>query len=128
MSTNVEVISLTFVKKCRKRNIGAHALARRGRTCNVHGHATNRKRSVSEARSTVPDGQGVRNPPDKKIVSAAVITTRSYRALSRLKSATEANNSASNRIRVILVIVVINSSLLRRPVQTQGSDPHSFHG
>ncbi len=83
---------------------------------------------MAEARSTVADSQGVRNPPDKKIASASVITTRSYRALSRLKSATEASNSASNTIRVILVIVVINSSLQRRPVQTQGSDEQSFHG
>ena len=61
-----------------------------------------------------PHIQGLRSPPDKKIASAAVITTRSNRALSRLKSTTEANNSASTRIRVTLVIVVINSSLRSR--------------
>jgi hypothetical protein len=61
-----------------------------------------------------PHIQGVRSPPDKKITSAAAITTRLNRALSRLKFTTRASNSASSRIRVTLVIVVINSILRPR--------------
>jgi hypothetical protein len=57
--------------------------------------------------------QGLCSPPDKKIASAAVITTRPNRALSRLKSTTEAN-SPGTRVRVTLVLVVINSSLRSR--------------
>ena len=60
---------------------------------------------------SAPHIQGLRSPPEKKIASAAVITTRSNRALSRLKSTTDTKNSASTRIRVTLVILVINSSL-----------------
>src|ERR1700730_6307055 len=62
-----------------------------------------------------PHNQGFRNPPHNSIASAAVITKRSIRALSRLKSTTETKNSASNGIRVTLVIVVINSSLRPKP-------------
>jgi len=62
-----------------------------------------------------PHNQGFRNPPHNSITSAAVITKRSIRALSRLKSTTERKNSASNGIRVTLVIVVINSSLRPKP-------------
>jgi hypothetical protein len=66
------------------------------------------------ATQCAPHIQGLRSPPDKKIASAAVITTRSNRTLSRLKSATETNSSASKRIRATLLIVVINSSLRSR--------------
>jgi hypothetical protein len=62
-------------------------------------------------RRCAPHSHGLCSPPDKRIASAAVITTRSNRALSRLKSAMQANNSASTRILVTLVIVAINSSL-----------------
>ena len=61
-----------------------------------------------------PHLQGLRSPPEKKIASAAVTTTRSNRTLSRLKTTTQINNSVRTRIRVALVIVVINSSLLSR--------------
>jgi|HubBroStandDraft_6_1064221.scaffolds.fasta_scaffold143364_2 hypothetical protein len=57
-----------------------------------------------------PHIHGLRSPPDMTITSAAVITTRSNRALSRLKSTPETKNNASTRIRANLVIVVINSS------------------
>src|ERR1700691_1892764 len=56
-----------------------------------------------------PHIQGLRSPPEKKIASAAVITTRSNRALSSPKSTTEAKKSASTRIRVTLAIVVVCS-------------------
>ena len=59
-----------------------------------------------------PHIQGLRSPPDKKIASAAIITTRSNRALSRMKSTTEANNSASTRIR--LMCFVSGTGHLRR--------------
>jgi|HubBroStandDraft_4_1064222.scaffolds.fasta_scaffold17529_5 hypothetical protein len=62
-----------------------------------------------------PHNQGFRNPPHNSIASAAVITKRSIRALSRLKSMTERKNSASNGIRVTPVIVVINPSLRPKP-------------
>src|SRR5271155_4180194 len=68
----------------------------------------------SRSTAQAPHIQGFRNPPDKKIASAAVITTRSNRALSRLKSTTETKNSASTRILVTLVIVVINTTLRSR--------------
>ena len=58
-----------------------------------------------------PTVRGLRNPPHNKIASAAVISTRSIRALSRLKSTAETKKSASKGIRVTLVIVAINSSL-----------------
>jgi hypothetical protein len=58
-----------------------------------------------------PHVQGLRNPPHNKIASAAVISTRSIRALSRLKSTAETKNSASKGIRLTLVIIAINSSL-----------------
>src|SRR5579864_293703 len=61
-----------------------------------------------------PHLQGLRSPPEKKIASAAVTTTRSNRTLSRLKTTTQTNNSVRTRIRVALVIVVINSSLRAR--------------
>jgi len=69
---------------------------------------------VAKPHRNPPHIQGLRSPPDKKIVSAAAITTRSNRALSRLKSTMATKNSASTRIRVTLVIVVINSSLWSR--------------
>ena len=62
----------------------------------------------------MPHIQGLRNPPQNKIASVAVITTRSIRALSRVKSTTETKNSASRGIRVTLAIVVINSTLQSR--------------
>jgi|HubBroStandDraft_6_1064221.scaffolds.fasta_scaffold83662_2 hypothetical protein len=52
--------------------------------------------------------------PQNKIVSAAVITTRSIRAVSWVKFTTETKNNASRGIRVNLVIVVINSTLRSR--------------
>jgi IS30 family transposase len=58
-----------------------------------------------------PHLQGLRSPPEKKIASAAVTTTRSNRTLSRLKTTTQTNNSVRTRIRVALVI---NSSLRSR--------------
>jgi len=61
-----------------------------------------------------PHLQGLRSPPEKKIASAAVTTTRANRTLSRLKTTTQTNNSVRTRIRVALVIVVINSSLRSR--------------
>src|SRR5271154_6956128 len=67
-----------------------------------------------EHTASAPHIQGLRSPPDKKIASAAVTTTTSNRALSRLKFTTEASNSVSKRIRVTLVIVVINSNLRSR--------------
>jgi hypothetical protein len=66
-----------------------------------------------------PHIQGLRNPPHNKIAIAAVISTRSIRALSRLKSTTETKSSASKGIRVTLVIIVINSSLRSETVQFQ---------
>ena len=50
-----------------------------------------------------PHNQGFRNPPHNSMASAAVITKRSNRALSRLKSTTERKNSASNGIRATRV-------------------------
>jgi hypothetical protein len=67
------------------------------------------EKGFSRSTPQAPHSQDLRNPPDKRIATAAVITTRSHRALSRLKSAMEAKNSASTRIRITLVIVVINS-------------------
>src|SRR5580700_4777750 len=58
----------------------------------------------------LPQIQGLRSPPEKKMASAAVITTRSNCALSRLKSATETKNRASTRIRTTLVVVAINTT------------------
>jgi hypothetical protein len=77
-----------------------------------------------------PHIQGFRNPPDKKIVSAPNITTRSNGTLSRLKSTAETNNSASTRILATLVIVVINSSLRSRHGSIAVShccQLHTFH-
>jgi hypothetical protein len=58
-----------------------------------------------------PRIQGLCIPPRNKIASAAVISTRSIRALSRMKSRTETKNRASRGIRVTLAIVIINSAL-----------------
>jgi len=66
---------------------------------------------VAKPHRNPPHIQWLRSPPDMKSASAAVITTRSNRALSRLKSTTATKNTASTRIRLTLVIVVINSSL-----------------
>lgn len=63
---------------------------------------------------SMPHIQGLRNPPQNKIASVAVITTRSIRALSRVKSTTETKNSASRGIRVTLAIVV---NQLNSPVE-----------
>jgi len=68
-------------------------------------------KGCSRSTTQPPHIQGLRSPPEKKIASAAVITTRSNRALSRLKSTMETKNSASTRPRVTLVIVIINSGL-----------------
>jgi hypothetical protein len=73
---------------------------------------------VARTHQCAPHTQGLRSPPEKKIASPAVITTRSNPALSRPKSTTETKNSASTRIRVTLVIVVINSSLRRGTIQS----------
>jgi hypothetical protein len=69
----------------------------------------------------MPHIQGLRNPPQNKIASIAVITTRSIRALSRVKSTTETKNSASRGIRVTLAIVVINLTLRLRDGSIVGS-------
>src|SRR5271155_3901165 len=81
----------------------------------------------SRSTAQAPHIQGFRNPPDKKIASAAVITTRSNRALSRLKSTTETKSIASTRILVTLVIVVINSSHRSRHVSIAVSHCCQLH-
>src|ERR1700678_1915327 len=78
------------------------------------GYPTNRGRAGAEAHRKPPQIQGLCSPPEKKIASAAVITTRSNCALSRLKSATETKNRASTRIRTALVVVAINTTLRSR--------------
>jgi len=69
---------------------------------------------VAKPHRNPPHIQGLSSPPNMKIVSAAVITTRSNRALSRPKSTMATKNNASTGIRVTLLIVVINSSLWSR--------------
>ena len=96
------------------RHIGADSTARstglwRGARCAWPPYEVGEGCGQSTPRCA-PHIQGLRSPPDKKITSAAVINTRSNRALSRLKSKTETKSSASTRIRITLVIVVINSS------------------
>ena len=78
------------------------------------GYPTNWGRAMAEAHRKAPHIQGLRNPPDNKIANAAAITTRSNSALSRLKSTTETKNTATTRIRITLVTVVINSNLRSR--------------
>jgi hypothetical protein len=73
-----------------------------------------------------PHIQGLRIPPKNKIASAAVISTRSIRSLSRMKSTTETKNSASRGIRVTLVIVIIKSTL--RSHSAACSQEHSSRG
>jgi hypothetical protein len=88
------------------------------------------EKGCGQSTPQTPHIQGVRNPPDRKIASAAVITTRSNRALSRLKSTTETKSSASTRILVTLVIVVINSSHRSRHASIAEShccQLHTFH-
>jgi hypothetical protein len=68
--------------------------------------------------------------PQNKIASAAIISTRSIRALSRVKSTTGTKNNASRGIRVTLVIVLINSTLRSRDgsivVLTLANRPSGF--
>src|SRR5579864_8917828 len=82
-----------------------------GGACDAPGCPARWRRAVAKPNRNPPHIQWLRSPPDMKSASASVITTRSNRALSRLKSTTATKNTASTRIRVALVIVVINSSL-----------------
>src|ERR1700721_873380 len=85
------------------------------------------EKGCGQSTPQTPHIQGVRNPPDKKIASAAVITTRSNRALSRLKSTAETKNSASTGILGTLVIVVINTTLRSRHGSIAVSHSRQLH-
>src|SRR5579864_8817522 len=85
-----------------------------GGACDAPGCPARWRRAVAKPHRNPRHIQWLRSPPDMKSASAAVITTRSNRELSRLKSTTATKNRASTRIRVTLVILVSNSSLRSR--------------
>jgi len=62
---------------------------------------------------------GFRHSPHNKIASAPDMSTRFISARSRVNSIAETKNNASKGIRIMRVIVVINSSLPPKPVQSQ---------
>src|ERR1700729_2636557 len=90
------------------------------------GYPTNRGRAGAEAHRKPPQIQGLRSPPEKKIASAAVITTRSNCALSRLITATETKNRARTRIRTTVVVVAINPRLRSRRGSASRHFPRAY--
>ena len=61
---------------------------------------------------------GFRHSPHNKIASAPDMSTRFISARSRVNSIAETKNNARKGIRFTRVIVVINSSLQLKPVQS----------